>query len=772
MLEDILLVRVPAKKGLCHRIKPPVAMLSTPVGRAWRLLRLLFMGTLICGLRITTLHAETGPLRAEVFYNDGSVPTVTEIRDRTFRFDTVAGPQSLAFSQLRQILLTKPDSSQMVVETVAGDRWTAEADHRQLARHLPLSPQNNPDSLATHIRFERDAPPDWPPVLNTRMTLQDASVLNIDASRTVINLRHPQGVWKIPVASADIISLSIEDPETTAFVWFQDEYRYLRGSPVGSKLETHDRFGRSLAIPWDQIKTIRTLRPFSVTESDPEEETAATARKWQNHDSARWQERRDDGAQQSAELETTVWTVETAAGTLQIPSPRIHRILNDSHSVHTIVRTTADELLLGVIRSGRLREANTGNDGPSASLATAAFDWLEYDRSPLQAVPDWPAWRLKSGDVFYACFAERELTVQGSGRRSETIRSVDVTEAYLHEETGAWILQTESGKFSLPPRSRSVEVLMAVNGMRITLPWDAVESVRSLPVSALPPSTSVPRLRQFLQNSILIIGGEFRMGRLRGEGMSDEVPAVTVKLSSFIMDATPVTRAQFAAFVRDSGYRTDAEQTGDSLHWRNPGFPQRGDDPVVFVSWADAAHFCNWRSRQAGLEPCYDLSARDGTIVTLRNRNGFRLPTETEWEYAARAGGRDILYPWGDEDDLATLAVSANFRHPTDRSRWPWTTPVKQYPPNALGLHDMAGNVWEWCEDWYFEQAYQTVFRIQPNNPLVLADQVPGLIHRVMRGGSFQNDADWLRCASRGHGLPTQSANRVGFRSVRNATEP
>ena len=122
------------------------------------------------------------------------------------------------------------------------------------------------------------------------------------------------------------------------------------------------------------------------------------------------------------------------------------------------------------------------------------------------------------------------------------------------------------------------------------------------------------------------------------------------------------------------------------------------------------------------------------------------------------------------EEELLRQAL-ANFKQddPGLQDAWIWTNPVKQYPPNAAGLYGMAGNVWEWCQDWYFDRAY-TLMRVRhPKDPCIESEHVSGLTHRAMRGGSFRNPLDMLRCASRGSGIPRAYSNRVGFRCVRSA---
>jgi formylglycine-generating enzyme required for sulfatase activity len=314
-------------------------------------------------------------------------------------------------------------------------------------------------------------------------------------------------------------------------------------------------------------------------------------------------------------------------------------------------------------------------------------------------------------------------------------------------------------------------ITLAINSQQVEIPMHQIESlVRGN--KPLPPSTIfTPGLPAALANEIVLQGGTFQQGS-NGSGIPDESPCITVSLSPFILDATEITRAQFASFVNAVDYKTTAENAGSQVTWMNPGFVQMPDDPVVCVSWIDAAEFCNWRSRQYGLQPVYTFR-KDGSVSTDRTANGYRLPTETEWEFAA-GGSRKTAYPWGNSVTISakdTQTPPANFTQ-KDGERddgWRWTNPVLTFPPTPDGIYGMAGNAWEWCEDWYFNRAYDTLRNRTPFNPCIQDTDVSGLTHRVMRGGSYRNNLDMLRVTSRGSGLPLAHAPHVGFRCARNA---
>jgi len=260
---------------------------------------------------------------------------------------------------------------------------------------------------------------------------------------------------------------------------------------------------------------------------------------------------------------------------------------------------------------------------------------------------------------------------------------------------------------------------------------------------------------------MLIPAGDFTMGSPETESMHerDETPHEVTLTRPFYMATTHVTVAQWREFVEDSGYRTDAEdhwerttvwhtQNGKPLQdgsWRNPGFEQRDDHPVVMVSWNDAMRFCRWLSNKSG--------------------KSIGLPTEAQYEYASRAGTQ-TAYFWGDNQNRAS--VFANCADPAPNDRFPdskpavawrdgfaFTSPVASFKPNAWGLYDMIGNAWEWCADWYHDY---------PDGPATDPTGLPQGNYRVVRGGSWFNDPKYCRAAFRVGNIPSDSDNYIGFR--------
>jgi formylglycine-generating enzyme required for sulfatase activity len=275
----------------------------------------------------------------------------------------------------------------------------------------------------------------------------------------------------------------------------------------------------------------------------------------------------------------------------------------------------------------------------------------------------------------------------------------------------------------------------------------------------------------FVQAGEFVMGGELDAAEVvkrfggQADGYKLEKPQHRVKLSNgFLLGAHEVTRAQFALFAADTGYRTDAERGGTGcgmskegwkelpgLTWKKPGIDQTDDHPVVQVSWNDATAFCTWLSGKLD-KPC-------------------RLPTEAEWEYACRAG-KQTIFPWGDTVDdgkgsinicdksaqkwFDQFGAKMNDRVPWDDG-WATTAPVGQFLPNAWGLADMTGNVWEWCSDWYGNYPKDDV--TDPQGP-------PHGTLRVLRGGSWNCEPRFCRCAHRGRYVPIRRDDDVGFRVV------
>jgi formylglycine-generating enzyme required for sulfatase activity len=228
--------------------------------------------------------------------------------------------------------------------------------------------------------------------------------------------------------------------------------------------------------------------------------------------------------------------------------------------------------------------------------------------------------------------------------------------------------------------------------------------------------------------------GEFTMGSpdWNSDAGATEKPQHRVRISkAFYLGACAVTQGQYQAVIG-----------------HNPSlFKGLDDRPVEMVSWLEAVAFCNTLSEWEGVEPYYRT---EGTDVTIAGRNGYRLPTEAEWEYACRAG-TTTLYPFG--DDARALG---DYAWCIANSEWK-PKPVGQKRPNPWGLHDMLGNVWEWCADWYGEKYYASSSRADPPG-------APQGSQRVIRGGSYGNAPDDCRPAIRRRCEPECGGSGIGFR--------
>jgi sulfatase modifying factor 1 len=306
-------------------------------------------------------------------------------------------------------------------------------------------------------------------------------------------------------------------------------------------------------------------------------------------------------------------------------------------------------------------------------------------------------------------------------------------------------------------------------------PEDAVKH------SATPQTVSAPAKRGSKKGMAHVPGGEFLMGTDNPAGFpaDGEGPVREVRVDPFYIDVCAVTNAQFARFVKATGHKTEAEEFGwsfvfrgflspqaaegvtqvvaetpwwapiEGATWRHPEGPRsnirkRTDHPAVHISWNDASAYCAWA--------------------------GKRLPTEAEWELAARGGLEQKTYPWGDEltpdgEHRCNIWQGAFPDDNTGDDGYAGTAPVRAFPPNGFGLYNASGNVWEWQTDWFSPTFHQDGPHDNPTGPLSGSS-------KVIRGGSYlchESYCNRYRVAARSANTSDSSTGNLGFRCARDA---
>lgn len=314
-----------------------------------------------------------------------------------------------------------------------------------------------------------------------------------------------------------------------------------------------------------------------------------------------------------------------------------------------------------------------------------------------------------------------------------------------------------------------------------------------------------------ISGMVWVPGGTFIMGTDEEESYGHERPAHQVKLDGFWMDETEVTNAQFNAFVEATGYTTVAERKPrweDLAKQSPPGTPPPPDSLLVpgalvfsppghpvmlndYSQWWRWLPGTNWRHPEG---PGSNLDGRMNYPVTQIAYEdaqayckwvGKRLPTEAEWEYAARGGAAQQRYPWGNELKLQGRFMANTFQgsfpnHNSAEDGFEKLAPVRSFPPNQYGLYDMIGNVWEWTSDWYhvdyFRQLAANKVSVNPTGPDKSYDpNEPYAIKRVSKGGSFLCADDYCinyrPSARQGTSFDSGMSN-LGFRCVKSPTTP
>ncbi len=325
---------------------------------------------------------------------------------------------------------------------------------------------------------------------------------------------------------------------------------------------------------------------------------------------------------------------------------------------------------------------------------------------------------------------EKEALVWVDTQRRETLS------AYRE-----YLLDYPNGQYRAQARNRIDELRKKGTG---TPPLMA--EIPKISVSAQPALSTSPT-----GSMVLIPAGTFNMGDVMGDKEFNNETVHSVTLSDFLIGKHEVTFDEYDALCEATNRKKPKDEG-----W---GRSQR---PVINVSWEDAVAYCNWRSKQESLQEAYSISG--STVTAHWQANGYRLPTEAEWEYAAREGGKKVRF--GNGKDIAdpkeiNFAASASYKKEYSvvgeyRKK---TVPVGSLnSPNSLGLHDMSGNVWEWCWDWYGE--YPSEAQTNPKGPSTGS-------FRVLRGGSWSNDPQGCRVAFRVSLTPGYRYYDIGFRLAR-----
>lgn len=341
------------------------------------------------------------------------------------------------------------------------------------------------------------------------------------------------------------------------------------------------------------------------------------------------------------------------------------------------------------------------------------------------------------------------------------------------------------------------------------------------PAQGVATSQTAPGSPPAQPDMVRIKGGSFVMGDIFNEGDENEKPAHQVSLGDFYLARHELTVAEFAAFIQASGYRTTADVDGRSnvfsggqfaeapnINWRCDAqgvvrTPDTYNHPVIHVSWNDAVQYCNWLSRQHGLRPVYQLDTIEtaatpemrrqvGSSVKLDDAgkqisenlrayqevmvadwtaNGYRLPSEAEWEFAARSGGKNYRFAWG-EGAMPIANIADADAHKQGAAKAPgwlnyadgyaFTSPVGTFKQGDLGLADLTGNVWEWCWDWFLPYPTQAVTNY--------TGPTTGT-YRILRGGGWRGSPPNLRTTGRNANVPESKGPMLGFRIAKNAEE-
>lgn len=296
-------------------------------------------------------------------------------------------------------------------------------------------------------------------------------------------------------------------------------------------------------------------------------------------------------------------------------------------------------------------------------------------------------------------------------------------------------------------------------------------------------SQIVPSLEmaaEFRDRMVSLPGAIFLMGTDSPDSFPEdgEGPVRAVTVDPFFMDKYPVTNDQFQTFVSSTGYKTEAETYGWSFvfwsHLPASRFSSLVEDTVAAAPWWCKVPGASWHTPEGpgshlagrGNHPVVHVSWNDAQAYS--QWSGQRLPTEAEWEYAARGGLEQKLYPWGDKlrpdgEHRCNIWQGEFPKLDTGDDGYAGTSPVDAFPPNAFGLYSITGNTWEWCADWFDTEFHRSADRNNPTGP-------PTGTSKAMKGGSFlchKSYCNRYRVAARSSNTPDSSTSNIGFRCCR-----
>ncbi|MBI4850310.1 MAG: formylglycine-generating enzyme family protein [Acidobacteria bacterium] len=304
---------------------------------------------------------------------------------------------------------------------------------------------------------------------------------------------------------------------------------------------------------------------------------------------------------------------------------------------------------------------------------------------------------------------------------------------------------------------------------------DLTKKIAARNLSVVPPLAVIkekPPLKIEMPEMVQLTGGEFQMGLK--DSKSDNGPAHLTIVPSFEISKYPITNKQFAQFVTETKYRTKAEENPtefenkNKISWKSFAGPGRDNYPVIWISYEDAQAYCFWLSsvvKNAPIKEKIKIEDEDGeesAPVYVEKIHPYRLPTEAEWEYAARGGLKEGLFPWDKIDKEKINYNVNNNRESTIQAAKLFIKAVGYQPANNFGVQDLVGNVAQWCYDWYDPNFYE----YSPNPPQKAYGPEKG-DERVIRGGSWLEDLESCQVTSRQSASQSTRTAQVSFRIVR-----